>query len=188
MATENQQGDPATEATEMVTKDSQDNQDQSASETQDQDSSNTQANQPDNGKDGSDNDQGQTPKPDGAKQALLADLHKARTDSKAAKARVAELETQVTELGPVKETLDAVQHKYDRLEEFLSAAGGPLSQALDSRSFTKALFESDKPVGEIVSEWNKANPTDTARALGHSSHGGGTGKTDINDLLRAAAR
>ncbi|UVK59224.1 scaffolding protein [Microbacterium phage Quartz] len=123
-----------------------------------------------------------------ALQGARADLNKERKDHKATTARVAELEAQVKDLTPKAETTDAIQSRYDRLEAFLQALPGPLGKALDSKSFTKRLFESEDKVSDIIKDWNKANPTATASALG-----GGTGatsekKSNMNDLLRAAAR
>ena len=101
--------------------------------------------------------------------------------------KVAELETKITELTTQAETATAVQAKYDRLESFLSAIGGPISKALDSKSFTTALFESDTDVAELVTKWHKDNPSATSAAL-NSGAGTSTSKTDINALLRQAAK
>ena len=122
-----------------------------------------------------------------AKKALLADLHGARQRAKTAEARVAELDAQVAELAPVKETLDAVQARYDRLEAFMLAVGGPVSQALDSRSFTQKLFETEEDVSKIVKEWHGANPSATSAALSSSASQTG-GKATMNDILRAARK
>lgn len=122
-----------------------------------------------------------------AKAPLLADLQKERKAAKASKDRVTELEAQVTELAPVKETLDAVQARYDRLEAFLVEVGGPLSKALDSRSFTRDLFDSDKDISEIVKQWHKDNPSATAAALGSGSARPASKGPNMNELLRAAA-
>jgi len=107
-------------------------------------------------------------------------------EARAQAAKVTKLEE---ELGkrPTTEALETLQTRYDRLEAFLQAAGGPLSKALDSRSFTKALFESDKDVSEIAKDWHKANPSATATALASAAAEPGKGKVDPNVLLRAAA-
>lgn len=102
-------------------------------------------------------------------------------------AKVAELETKITELTAQAETATAIQAKYDRLESFLSAVGGPLSKALDSKSFTTALFESDTDVAELVTKWHKDNPSATSAAL-NSGAGSSSSKVDINALLRQAAK
>lgn len=84
-------------------------------------------------------------------------------------------------------TLTPVQARYDRLEAFLSAVGGPLSKALDSKSFTTALFESDTDVTELVTKWHRDNPSATSSAL-TSSAGNTASKSDFNTLLRKAAQ
>lgn len=95
----------------------------------------------------------------------------------------AELKTAKDELAK----LAPVQARYTRLEEFLTAVGGPISKALDSRSFTTALFESDESVTDLVAKWHKDNPSATSAAL---NSGAGSGKTNagMNDLLRRAAK
>ena len=125
-------------------------------------------------------------KKDPAKAALLADLHKERKSLKTANTELTTLRTQVAELSPVKDTLDAVQSRYDRLEEFLQAAGGPLSKALDSRTFTKDLFESDKDIQDIVKAWHKANPSATSSALGSGPAAPAAKGPNMNDLIRSA--
>ncbi|AUX83155.1 scaffolding protein [Microbacterium phage Redfield] len=89
---------------------------------------------------------------------------------------------------PTAEALATLQTRYDRLEAFLIAAGGPISKALDSRTFTKALFESEKvDIDELVKQWHKDNPSATAAALGGGGpEGQGKPKHDPNDLIRAA--
>ena len=55
----------------------------------------------------------------------------------------------------------------DRLEAFLMKAGGPLARALDSRSFTQALFESDTDVADLVTKWgygHRSGPGTPSRA------------------------
>ena len=101
--------------------------------------------------------------------------------------KVAELETKVTELETKAEMADTVQAKYDRLESFLSAIGGPISKALDSKSFTTALFESDTDVAELVTKWHKDNPSATSSAL-QSGSGQTASAKDMNALLRQAAK
>lgn len=101
--------------------------------------------------------------------------------------KAAELETKVTELTTKAEMADTVQAKYDRLESFLSAIGGPISKALDSKSFTTALFESDTDVAELVTKWHKDNPSATSSAL-QSGSGQTVSAKDMNALLRQAAK
>jgi hypothetical protein len=88
---------------------------------------------------------------------------------------------------PTKEAYETLQTRSDRLEAFIQAVGGPLGRALDSKSFTTALFESDKDIADIVKDWNAANPTATSTALGSSAAAPAGGKPDMNTLLRKAA-
>lgn len=92
------------------------------------------------------------------------------------------------ELGkrPTTEALETLQTRYDRLEAFLVAAGGPLGKALDSRTFTRDLFETDKDIESLVKDWHKANPTATSQALGSGAASPASSKPNPNDLLRAA--
>lgn len=87
---------------------------------------------------------------------------------------------------PSQEALDTLQTRYDRLEEFLTAAGGPISKALDSRTFTKALFESDQDIETLVKQWHRDNPSATSAALGSAPAEPGKPKQDPNKLIRAA--
>lgn len=100
-------------------------------------------------------------------------------------AKVTQLETELSER-PTKEAIETLQTRYDRLEEFLQAAGGPLGRALDSRSFTRDLFETDKDIATLVKDWHKANPSETSTALGSKGAETSGGKIDPNVLLRAA--
>jgi hypothetical protein len=120
---------------------------------------------------------------------LKGDLATAKTELAEARAQAAKVTKLEDELAarPSKESVDTLQTRYDRLEGFLQAAGGPLGKALDSRTFTKELFESDKPIADIVKDWNKANPTTTSTALESAAAEPGKGKVDPNVLLRAAA-
>jgi len=131
-------------------------------------------------------DKAEKPKPDPAKQSLLADLNKERKDLKAARTKVTELEATVAELTPKAETVDAIQAKYDRLEAFIQGAGGELGKALDSRTFTRDLFESDKDIKDIVKDWRQANPTATSAALGAGAADPAGKGPGMNDILRAA--
>lgn len=106
-------------------------------------------------------------------------------EARAQAAKATQLEE---ELGkrPTTEAMETLQTRYDRLEAFAQAVG--LGKALDSRTFTRDLFETDKDVKDLVKEWNRANPTATSQAL--SSTAGGQqadGKHDPNELLRIAA-
>lgn len=108
-------------------------------------------------------------------------------EAQANSAKASKLEQELAER-PSKEALETLQNRYDRLEAFLVAAGGPLGRALDSRTFTKELFESDKDITDLVKDWHKANPTATAAALQSTAPGGeSSGKHNPNDLLRIAA-
>lgn len=101
--------------------------------------------------------------------------------------KVQELETQVTELTAKATSAESVQAKYDRLESFLTSLGGPISKALDSKSFSVALFESDTDVKDLVAQWHKDNPSATSAALASGPGKESTSK-NMSDLLRAAAR
>ena len=118
------------------------------------------------------------------KQALLADLHKERSKRQSLKAEVEKLTADVADYKEVKTELESYKSRYDRLEQFLLAAGGNVSKALDSRSFTKDLFESDKDIAELVESWNKSNPSAISGAL--SGSGQDENQPTLNDLLRAA--
>lgn len=107
----------------------------------------------------------------------------AEARSKAAKATQLEDELKAR---PTTEALETLQTRYDRLEGFLMAAGGPLSKALDSRTFSTRLFESQDKIDDIVKDWQRANPTDTSKALSSAASEPGKGKVNPNDLLRAA--
>lgn len=86
---------------------------------------------------------------------------------------------------PTPEALQTLQTRYDRLEAFTQAVG--LGKALDSRTFTKDLFETDKDIATLVKDWNKAHPSATSDALGSAAAAPATGKIDPNTLLRIAA-
>lgn len=99
--------------------------------------------------------------------------------------KVAELETELASR-PTQEALDTLQSRYDRLEAFLQAAGGDISKALDSRSFTRDLFESDKDIADLVKDWNKKHPSTTSTALSAAAAQQQGSKPSQNELLRAA--
>ena len=123
-------------------------------------------------------------KPDFNKESLLADLHKERSARKSLKSEVEKLTERVADYDKVVSDRDALQSKYDRLEEFLLQAGGNLAKVLDSRSFTKDLFESDTDIQELVEKWHKNNPSAVGSALSGSSQD--SAQPTLNDLLRAA--
>lgn len=123
-------------------------------------------------------------KPDFNKESLLADLHKERSARKSLKSEVEKLTERVADYDKVVSDRDALQSKYDRLEEFLLQAGGNLAKVLDSRSFTKDLFESDTDIQELVEKWHKNNPSAVGSALSGSSQD--NAQPTLNDLLRAA--
>ena len=112
----------------------------------------------------------------------------AKTELAEARAQAAQVTKLQDELGkrPTQEAMDTLQTRYERLEAFAQAVG--LGRALDSRTFTRDLFESDKDVATLVKEWNKANPTATSAALGSTpTDDQGSGRVDPNVLLRIAA-
>ena len=119
-------------------------------------------------------------------EALLKDLVKERKSRKALQAKLAELESNQSDLTKQAEALTALQTKYDRLEAFLTAMGGEISELLDSRKFSTALFDSDTKIESLVADWRKAHPTIATRALSASSSSGDKDEPSMNDLLRAA--
>lgn len=120
------------------------------------------------------------------KEALLADLHKERDRRKTLQAQVEQLTAKASSLNAQSEELAAVQRKYDRLEQFLLGVGGPLSKALDSKTFSTKLFETDDPIEDIVTAWQAANPSTASKALSSSAAPADSKKSDIGDLLRQA--
>lgn len=127
---------------------------------------------------------------------LVKTLAKQKQDLQAAKTALAEANAQAAkvtqleeELGkrPTTEALETLQTRYDRLEAFLTKAGGPLAKALDSRTFTRQLFETSDDIDGIVKAWHQANPSETSVALGSAGEAG-KGKVSFNDAVRAAAR
>lgn len=174
------QSESGTEGTETDPQDgTQDQQGQSTSETLGQDGTDQQPD--DKGDEGKDKS-----KPDPKHQSLLADLNKSRNETRSARGRITTLEAEVADLKPKAEMTDAIQTRYDRLEAFVQAAGGSLGKALDSRSFTKALFESDEDVAEIVKRWSQANPSATQQALSSTAAQTHGGRPSLNDAIRAA--
>lgn len=121
---------------------------------------------------------------------LKGDLATAKTElteARAASAKATQLQAELDKR-PTTEAVETLQKRYDRLEAFLQSAGGDLGRALDSRTFTKDLFESDKDISTLVKDWNKAHPSATSQALGGSPAAPGAAKSNMNDLLRAAAQ
>lgn len=116
--------------------------------------------------------------------AKLASVRQELTEARAQAANVTKLQEELDKR-PTTEALETLQTRYDRLEEFVLAVG--LGKALDSRTFTKQLFESDADVAQLVKDWHKSNPTATSTALGGSAGGQGTPKHNANELLRIAA-
>jgi hypothetical protein len=118
------------------------------------------------------------------------DLAAQKTELAEARAKAAQATKLEEDLSkrPTPEALATLQKRSDRLEGFLQAVGGPLGRALDSRSFTRDLFESDKDISDIVKEWNRANPSTTSSALGAGAVAPASGKPGMNDLLRAAVK
>ena len=176
MATEKTPGDPATDSTETV--------DQEATgqseETQDETTSQTPAEDAEGTEDKSEQDP--------SKKALLDDLYRERNSRKALQAQVDKLKSELSQASSAIEQRDAVQRRYDRLEEFLSKVGGPLGKALDSKSFTTKLFETDDDIGELVKTWFQDNPTKTNVALSSDNVSPGGKKPSMNDLLRSAMK
>lgn len=122
-----------------------------------------------------------------AQKATLASQKSEITELRSKSQKVTQLEEEL-KTRPTQEAIATLQTRYDRLEAFLQTAGGPLGKALDSRTFTRDLFETDKDISALVKEWNKANPSATSTALGSSSSAEGDKKLDMNALLRSAAK
>lgn len=106
-------------------------------------------------------------------------------EAQAQATKVTKLEEELS-ARPSQEALDTLQTRYDRLEEFLTTVGGPVGKALDSRTFTRDLFETDKDIETIVKEWHQANPSQTSDALSSAAGDPPKGKHDPNTLIRAA--
>lgn len=172
---------------DSVTEDNSEKETQSTDNSTTQDVTSSQDSKPDTDKNSGDDSKADADKQSFNKEALLSDLHKERTAKKELRSQVETLQTELESSKSAASQLEGVQAKYDRLEAFLLAAGGPLSKALDSRSFTKDLFESDKDIEELVSTWHKENPSQTSVALG-SGAGNVEKSADINALLRSASR
>lgn len=108
------------------------------------------------------------------------------TELRSKSQKVTQLETELA-ARPSQEAVDTLQTRYDRLEAFLQAAGGPLGKALDSRTFTKNLFETDTDIDTLVKKWHQDNPSATSQALGSAAAAPAGSRPDINAALRAAA-
>lgn len=119
-------------------------------------------------------------------EALLKDLVKERKSRQALQAKLAELERSQSDLAKQAEALTALQTKYDRLEAFLAAMGGEVSELLDSRKFSTALFDSDTKIESLVEDWRKAHPSTATKALGAQTASTGDDKPSISEMLRAA--
>lgn len=122
-----------------------------------------------------------------ANKTKIASLNTELSEARAKSAKVTQLEADL-QARPSQEAVDTLQTRYDRLEAFLQTAGGPLGKALDSRTFTKELFETDKDVADIVKEWNRANPSATSTALGSAAAAPASKGPTMNDLLRSAIK
>ena len=170
MATEETPGTPATDSTETVDQEATG----SSEETQDQAKTQTQQ----------DSEQRL---PDSHPLVKAYEAQKAEIRALRQSGNADKLNATTAELTTTKETLDGVQKRYDRLEEFLSKVGGPLGKALDSKSFTTKLFETNDDIGELVKLWLQDNPSKTTVALSSDSTYSGDKKPSMNDLFRSAA-
>lgn len=117
----------------------------------------------------------------------IAGLTSELTELRAKSKTITKLEEELT-ARPTVEVVEALQARYDRLEGFLQAVGGPLSKALDSRTFTRDLFETDKDIETLVKEYSKANPTATSAALGSGAAAPASKSPDMNAILRSAMK
>jgi hypothetical protein len=114
----------------------------------------------------------------------LANANTELSEARALSAKATKLEEELA-ARPTTEALETLQTRYDRLEEFVQAIPG-LGKALDSRTFTRDLFETDKDIKDIVKDYQRANPTATSQALGGKAAQPADGKIDPNALIRAA--
>lgn len=172
---------------DSVTEDNSEMETQSTDNSTTQDATSSQDSKPESDKNTENDKNSDNEQKSFNKESLLSDLHKERTAKKELRSQVETLQADLEAAKSASTELQTVQTKYDRLEAFLLASGSPLSKALDSRSFTKDLFESDKDIEELVAAWNKNNPSQTSVALG-SGAGKSEKSTDINALLRSASR
>jgi riboflavin biosynthesis pyrimidine reductase len=117
----------------------------------------------------------------------IATLKTELTDLRAKAGKASQLETDLA-ARPTQESFDALTTRNERLEAFLQAIGGPISKALDSKTFTTQLFETDSDIKTIVKEFLANNPTATQAALGAGAAAPAGGKIDPNALLRAAMK
>lgn len=120
----------------------------------------------------------------GIQKGEISSLKTELTEARAQAARTTQLEEDLGKR-PTTEAMETLQTRYDRLEQFAQAVG--LGRALDSRTFTRDLFESDKDIKELVKDWNRANPSATSEALGNAPAGDGKSKPTPNELIRIAA-
>lgn len=120
------------------------------------------------------------------KESLLKDLYSERDRRKTLQAENEKLKATANTINEAKENQAATQHKYDRLESFLLALDKDISAALDSRSFSKQLFETDTPIKDLVDTWNKQHPSQTAKALNATPAKEKEQENTISDLLHAA--
>lgn len=172
MANESQ-SDSATDSTETVDQGTTDTDQAAADETS---------------KDQATDTSPKTEDDDPGKRALLADLKGERTKRQALSAEVETLKAQLAETSASKGELEKLQSRYSRLEEFITSLGGPLSAALDSKSFTASLFETDTDIDKLVSDWHKKHPSATSTALSSSAAAPSAAKPTMNDLLRSAVK
>ena len=119
-------------------------------------------------------------------EALLKDLVKERKSRQALQSKIAELESSQSDLTKQAEALTTLQTKYDRLEAFLTAMGGEVSELLDSRKFSAALFDSDTKIESLVEDWRKDHPSAAVKALGAGTASTEDAKPSISEMLRAA--
>ena len=120
------------------------------------------------------------------KKALLADLYKERTARKELQSQLSDVTKQLEELTGASEELEALTKKYQRLEQFILGSNTDIGKALDSRTLTQRLFESDDEIDSILQDWHKDNPTTTSRAL-TGSNDSSPSAPSVGDLLRVAA-
>lgn len=187
MATSNQSSDSTTDNTETASQDNTTGT-EATGETSAPASSSTEGQQATGSEQPVATTNEDQPAKDPNKEALLADLTKERKQRQTLQAQVEQLQATADSGKQHKDELTAVQRKYNRLESFLTEIGGPLSKALDSKSFTEKLFGTDSDVKALVADWHKANPSATSTALSSGSAQPANKASGMNDLLRAAAK
>lgn len=127
------------------------------------------------------------PKRSASHQALLKDLYDERSKHRELRDKVATLTESLEEFESTKTELEDLKFRYSRLEEFLLESGGVLSSILDSKTYSKRLFDPETSLPDLVKEWQKNHPSPTSQALSQdSSSRSRSEENSLSDLLRSA--